>query len=82
MAAVTTTNSPTRHDTGDLIVRFYDMSGGDGDTYTVGQGVNIRDVLVTPTTNISLGASVSGQVITFHSSGAWAAKVGIWSRTG
>ena len=81
MAVITATNRAQRHDTGDLIVRFYDLSGNNGDTFDAGTK-NIRMVIVTPTTAISVGATYSGSIVTFISSGAWAAKVAVWSRVG
>lgn len=81
MAAITPTNTPNRHDTGDLIVRFYDLAGTNGDTFTI-QGGNIRIVIPIPTTAIAIGATLTGNVITFVTAGAWAAKVAVWTRTG
>lgn len=82
MAALTQTNTPTRHDTGDLIVRFYDLSGTNGDTFTPSGQTGIRQVICTATTAIAIGATFTDSVITFVTLGAWAGKIGVWSRKG
>lgn len=82
MAALVATNQPTRHIIGDLAIRFYQLSGTNGDTLTVPGTSQILHVDPTPTTAIDLAATVSGNVITFVSAGAWAANVAVISRTG
>jgi hypothetical protein len=57
------------------------LSGNNGDTFTPSQSL-IEFVAITPTTAISVGATVSNGVITFVTGGAWAAKVGVFSREG
>ncbi len=81
MAALAPTNVPQRHVLGDLVARFYDLSGNDADTFTPAQS-GIRQVVITPTTTVAVGATVSSGVITFHAGGAWAAKVGVISKEG
>lgn len=81
MAAIQPTNSPRRHDIGDLITRFYVLSGTNGDTFVCPQQ-DILNVIITPTTAISVGATWSGSTVTFISGGAWAARVQIISRVG
>lgn len=82
MAAISPTNAPQRHVLGDLVIRFYDLSGNNGDTFTDLAQVNLRDVVITPTTAIAVGATWAGSVITFTSIGAWAARVAVFSRQG
>lgn len=82
MAAITSTTSVVRHILGDLAVRYFTLSGNNGDTLTVNGISQVLQVTVTPTTAISVGATVSGNVVTFVTSGAWAATVGVFSRVG
>lgn len=82
MAALTSTNSPTRHVLGDYVVRHYDLSGNNGDTFTSPQS-ELAFLVITPTTAIAVGATIaSSGVITFVTVGAWAAKVAVFSRVG
>ena len=81
MAALTPTNSPTRHVLGDYAVRHYDLSGNNGDTFTPPQ-LDLAFLAITPTTAIAVGATISNGVITFVTAGAWAAKVAVFSRVG
>lgn len=81
MAALAPTNTPRKHVLGDLVVRHYTLSGNNGDTFTPPQE-NILHVDPTPTTSISIGVTVASGVITFVTSGAWAADVAVYSRVG
>jgi hypothetical protein len=81
MAALQPTNTPTRHVFGDYVVRHYDLSGNNGDTYTPPQ-TNLAFLAITPTTAIAVGATITSNVITFVTAGAWAAKVAVFSREG
>jgi len=82
MAALAPTNQPNRHVLGDLVVRFYDLSGTNGDTFTPSQQQGIRQVVPIPTTAIAIGYTLAVNTITFVTSGAWAARVAVWSREG
>jgi hypothetical protein len=81
MAALTQTNTPSRHVLGDYVVRHYDLSGNNGDTFTPEQ-VGVAFLTITPTTAIAVGATVTNDVITFVTAGAWAARVAVFSRRG
>ena len=82
MPAILPTNTPTRHVIGDLVARFYDLSGNNGDTFQ-SPVPSLRMVVITPTTAIAVGATFNSQaLITFISSGAWAARVMVISREG
>jgi len=83
MAAILPTNIAQRHVMGDLVARFFDLSGNNGDTLTL-PNPGIRDVIITPTTAIAVGATwpAGGAVITFVTAGAWAARVMVLSREG
>jgi hypothetical protein len=84
MAALQSTASGAqaqRHIIGDLDIRFYVLSGNNGDTITVQQS-NIMAVIPVPTTAISMGYTVAGSTITFVTGGAWAATVTVISRIG
>ena len=78
MAALTPTAVTQRSAIGDEILRFYTLSGTNGDTFTPSQQSDIRGLAITPTTAISVGATISGNTITFVTSGAWAASVGVF----
>jgi hypothetical protein len=82
MAALTPSNVPYRHVVGDLVTRFYQLSGNNGDTLTIpGMGpILLADA--TPTTAISMGVIIANNVITFVSAGAWAAVVQVMARYG
>ena len=81
MPALTQTNTPQRHVVGDYVVRHYDLSGNNGDTFTPEQ-VGVVFLAITPTTAIAVGATVTNDVITFVTVGAWAARVAVFSRRG
>jgi hypothetical protein len=81
MALLTPTVTSNRHVFGDSVFRHYTLSGNNGDTFTPPQG-GIEMVVVTPTTAISMGVTIAANVITFVTSGAWAAVVGVFSRQG
>lgn len=81
MAVITETNTPTRHVLGDYVVRHYDLSGNNGDTFTPPQN-DLAFLAITPTTAIAVGATIANGVITFVTAGAWAAKVAVFSRVG
>ena len=81
MAAITQTNTPGRHVLGDYVVRHYDLSGNNGDTFTPPQN-DLAFLAITPTTAIAVGATIANGVITFVTAGAWAAKVAVFSRVG
>lgn len=83
MAALVPTNNPTRHIVGDLETRFYDLSGNNGDTFTL-TNPGLHDVIITPTTAIAVGATFTpgAATITFVTLGAWAARVMVVSRLG
>lgn len=81
MSALSPTNSPYRH-IGDLAVRFFNLSGTNGDTLTVNGITDILLVIATPTTAIAIGATWTGNVITFVTAGAWAGTVAVISRVG
>lgn len=87
MAAKISTTAVQRHVTGDLAVRFYTLSAvADADTLTVPGLTQILDVIITP--NATAGAANdpaavwTGNVITFHSGGAWSGTVRVESRVG
>ena len=82
MAALQPTNTPSRHVIGDLVMRFYNLSGNNGDTLTVAGASQILQADPVPTTAISLACTFSGNVITFVSAGAWTATVMVTSRVG
>ena len=82
MAALTPTNTPIRHVVGDYVIRHYDLSGNNGDTFTLPFPESCVQVDATPTTAIAVGATRSGGVITFVTAGAWAARITAWSRVG
>ncbi len=82
MAALVSTTAPTRHIVGDLAVRFFTLSGTNGDTLTVPGVADIQFVGCTPTTAIAFGATWSGSTITFVTSGAFAGTVAVYSRVG
>lgn len=82
MAALTPTNSPYRHIIGDLAVRFFNISGTNGDTLTVSGIADILDVVCTPTTAIAFGATWAQNVVTFITAGAFAGTVAVISRVG
>lgn len=84
MAALTQTNISRRHIVGDLVWHHYILSGNNGDTFGPPnlEGNNIEQVVVTPTTAISVGATWTNDVITFVSAGAWAANVLVYTRLG
>ena len=82
MAALQPTNTPSRHVLGDYVVRHYDLSGNNGDTYTPPQP-GIAFLAITPTTAIAVGSTItSAGVITCVTAGAWAARVAVFSREG
>ena len=81
MSVLQSTNSPQRHVLGDYVVRHYDLSGTNGDTFTPPQ-LNISFLAITPTTAIAVGATISSGIITFVTTGAWAARVAVFSREG
>lgn len=81
MAALTQTNTPSRHVAGNLVIRFYNLSGTNGDTFTVSAGT-IRMVVPVATTAIAIGCTFTGNTITFVTSGAWSARVMVMSATG
>ena len=69
MAAITTAPG-NRHVIGDLVARAYTLTAvGNGDTLTVPL-INIEAVVITPATANAVGATVSGNVITFATGGA------------
>lgn len=82
MAALTSTTAPRRHVLGDCAMRTFTLSGDNGDTLTIPGIANIQAVIATPTTAIALGATWSGNVITFVTAGAWAGSVSVISRVG
>jgi|HubBroStandDraft_3_1064219.scaffolds.fasta_scaffold382557_3 hypothetical protein len=82
MAALTPTNQPIRHVVGDYVLHHLDLSGNNGDTYTVPFPEQVAQVDITPTTAIAVGATRSGGVITFVTLGAWAARITTWTRVG
>ena len=81
MAALTATSNSNRHVLGDYVVRHYVLSGNNGDTFTPPQS-NIAFLAITPTTAISVGATITAGVITFVTGGAWTATVAVFSREG
>ena len=82
MAALVPTNAANRHVVGDMVLRHFDLSGNNGDTFTYPGPEPVLQVDITPTTAISVGATRSGPVVTFVSSGAWAARVTVWLKNG
>lgn len=87
MAALTSSTSPIRHVIGDLAVRFFTFAAvNDADTLTVSGLSQILDVIITP--NATAGgandpaAVWTGNVVTFHSGGAWGGTVLVLSRVG
>jgi hypothetical protein len=82
MAALSPTATTQRSSIGDLIERTYTLSGTNGDTFTPPGQTSIRAVFPIPTTAISIGYTLSGNTITFVTSGAWAAAVTVHSREG
>ena len=82
MAALIPTNTPSRHVIGDLVARFYVLSGNNGDTLTIPGASLVLQADPVPTTSINIGCTISGNVITFVTSGAWAATVMVTMREG
>lgn len=87
MAAQVSTTPVTRHVLGDLVARFFTLSGvGDADTLTIPGIANIKDVVITPNATAGAanypGAIWVGPVITFHSGGVWSGTVMVISREG
>lgn len=82
MAALVSTTAPYRHVLGDLVMRFYTLSGNNGDTLTIPGTVTILQADPVPTTAINIGCTFSGNVVTFVSGGAWMANVMVTSRVG
>lgn len=81
MAAITTAPSE-RFVTGPLVNRFYTLTAvNNGDTLTI-PGVRILAVDITPTTAVSIGATIASNVITFVSGGAWSGNVQVTFREG
>ena len=96
MAAVTVNNTPTRHVIGDIVVRFFNVSGASGSTLNTGMN-NILFVAVQQSngngtasviTSFSVAQGVpslspGGAVVTFTSSGAMANEiVAVYARQG
>ena len=81
MAALQSTAPPYRHTLGDLVFRFFTLSGANGDTILT-PGGNILLAEVQPTTAISVGTTVNGSTVTFVTGGAWAGTLLVISRTG
>lgn len=82
MAAILSSTPVYRHIVGDLAVRFFTLSGGNGDTLSVTGISDILNVTVTPTTAISVGATWTGSTVTFVTGGAWAGTAAVYSRVG
>lgn len=81
MAILTPVSQSARKVIGNLVTRFYTMSGNNGDTWVPPQpGIEI--VVPVPTTAISVGYTLASGVVTFVTSGAWAARVMVISREG
>lgn len=82
MAALQSTTPAYRHVIGDMVTRFFTLSGNNGDTLTIiGMGpVILADV--TPTTAVSVGVSIANNVITFVTAGAWAGLLQVVTRWG
>ena len=81
MAAVTVTNTPTRHVLGDVVMRVFSVTGASGSTLDTGMK-QILSTLVEPGTSIT-AISDSGGTLTFTSSGAMTAqKVVVLARVG
>jgi len=81
MAALTATNSPSRHVAGNLVIRFYNLSGTNGDTFALPTGA-IRMVVPVATTAIAIGCTFTSNTITFVTAGAWAARVMVMTAVG
>jgi len=82
MAALVPTNQPYRHVVGDLVMRFYNLSGNNGDTLTIPGVSQILQADPCPTTAINIGCTFSGSVITFVTTGPWAATMMVTMREG
>jgi hypothetical protein len=81
MAAITPSSQTVRKVTGNLVHRFYTLPAySDSDTLTIPGGEVIQFVSVTPTTAVAVGATWSGQVITFR--GACASVVDVVTAQG
>ena len=81
-SALQSTTKVERHVIGDLVIKFYTVSGTNGDTLLVPGVVGIQMVIPIPTTAIAVGYTVSGTTITFVTAGAFAAKVAVICRNG
>lgn len=82
MSALVATNNPTRHILGDLVVRFYNISGGDTDTMTVPQTNILFAIIGLQLKNIDVGITISGSVLTFSATGAFTGTLMVISREG
>lgn len=86
MAVQLSTTSPYRHIIGDLSVRFFTLTTvNDADTLTV-PGGDILIVNIMPNTAAGNAndpcATWAGNVVTFHSNGAWGGVVQVFTRVG
>lgn len=74
MAAVTQNQAPYRHVIGDLVTRFFKITGSTGDTLASNMQ-NIQQVITSPGSLITAVSFTNLGVITFTSSGAITAEI-------
>ena len=82
MAALQSSTPPNRHVAGDLVFRFYTLSGNNGDTLTVPGMSVIYQADPVPTTAVGIGCTFIGNVVTFVTTGPFTATVMICGREG
>lgn len=79
MAAVTLTGNSERHVSGDLVDRYFTVSGASGSTLTTGQSqikfVTIQQSTAAGTISLITSFSISGGTITFTSSAPMVTEV-------
>lgn len=84
MAAQSSTTAVYRHVLGDLVVRYFTLATvADNDTLTVTSNPYMVDIMPSASASAANNpcASWSGNVITFHSGGAWSGTVAVYSRS-
>lgn len=81
MAAITTAPSE-RTVTGPVVHRSYTLTGvGNGDTLAVPL-IRILGIAATATTDVAVGATISGSTITFALAGSTNMLLDVWGREG
>ena len=82
LAVLSSATPPYRHVAGDLVFRFYTVTGNNGDTLTIPGMSVIYQADPVPTTTVAMGCTIAGNVVTFVSGGAFTATVMIVGREG